>query len=120
MGGLFMPCKIPVTMPQYMLLALASPLVWFFIGVAIVDFGLQGTADDIYTPWVLTVCWTLALMSGAIALYLMRRRYRLLYGIVELVAATGILFVGLINVANTWGRPHEAEAGELELFSWQR
>lgn len=56
------------------------------------------------------VCWVGALLVIGVYLYFLRCRHRLAYGVVEVIAAIGIVTVTLVNTLTSFSRPIPNEA----------
>jgi hypothetical protein len=77
------------------LLAFVAVLLFFF-PIILVDFSVIGSSSAI----MLVACWFLSLCTLGSALYSLRTRYRLAYGIIELIIAIIIVFATMIDVLN--------------------
>jgi hypothetical protein len=93
---------------------LRHPIAIHAMWVLIVPFSLfiLGAASaDLLGGWELLSillalwCWVLALAVIGAYLYFLRCRYRLAYGIIEIVAALGIVTVSLITTVSVNVRP---------------
>ena len=72
-----------------------APFILFFTGIGLVD---SDVVPDRFALWTLLVAFTTGLASVSVALYMMRRRARLIYGILETLVGLGAIFAAVINI----------------------
>jgi hypothetical protein len=88
------------------------PVICFFLGAAAADFLTRPRS----IAWVIAP-WALGVIYLGVGLYLMRRAARLLYGIVEVIAAVALTTVTFVQSIIVLGikRPDEVFSGQGDI-----
>jgi len=96
-------------MPSLMILIFAGTSLALWLGSRKIAgflaflFGSPGVPNAVFPPnffltiFLISTCYVLSLVFAGMALYILRRSFRLIYGVAEIFAAIGLMFVSMYN-----------------------